>query len=520
MAAAPKILLLGLDAAEPSCVEKWAGAGRLPNLARLMESGDWTRLLSCAEEFPDEVWPSLYSSQNSAQFGKYYYIQPRPGSQGLELLDDSHQGRQFWTVASEAGRRCAVIDAPKTALLGPINGIQLANWGCHAARCEASSYPPELLSEIVRRHGGYPLHSCDNHGRSPAEYRKLRDRMVAGVRVRGAALRDLVAREPWDLFFAGFAETHCAGHQFWHFQDPKHPAYDAEDRGRLASAMLDVYAAVDDEIGGLLERADDSTTVIVFSGHGMAPQYHGRDLLPTLLHIWGLDGPTNNAPDPSAERRYEIERGLVETLKETVPIQLQYAVKSVLPKKLGDAITCRVMGSKNLNSRARLNYVPNNDLNPAFRVNLKGRDLHGVVEPGPEYDALLDFVSKRLRELVNPVTGRPAIRKVTRLHDSYQGPHLDVLPDLTALWSDEAFISEVRSPGYGTVAGEHHDLRTGGHAAYGFLAMKGPGLEVDFASKEPTGKDIAPTVLRLLDVPVPEHMEGRPLTAQTARSLA
>ena len=516
MASAPKILLLALDAAEPSCIEKWAQAGRLPNLARLMDSGDWTRLRSPAEEFPDEVWPSVYSSQNSAQFGKYYYIQPRPGSESLELLDDSHHGRQFWAIASEAGRRCAVVDAPKTALLGPVNGLQVANWGAHATRCDPSSHPASLLPELRRKHGDYPLHSCDNHGRSAAEYRRLRDRMIEGVHKRGGVLRDLIAREAWDLFFAGFAETHCAGHQFWHLQDPSHPAYDPEDRDGLASAMEDVYAAIDEEIGALLECVDESTNVMVFSGHGMAAQYHGRDLLPTLLHIWGLDRAANNMPDPSAERRYEIERGLVETLKETVPIQLQYIVKSAMPKKIEDAIICRVMGSKKLNPQARLNYVPNNDLNPAFRVNLEGRDPHGVVKPGEEYDRLLDFLSERLRQLVNPATGRPAIQKVTRLRQSYHGPHLDLLPDLTAFWSDEAFISEVRSPGYGTVAGEHHDLRTGGHAAFGFLAMRGPGLAVDFGSQEPTGKDIAPTVLRLLDVDVPESMEGRPLVAQTA----
>ncbi|MEZ5363257.1 MAG: alkaline phosphatase family protein [Bryobacterales bacterium] len=516
MSASPKVLLIGLDAAEPSCVEKWAKAGRLPALARLMQEGRWSRLRSPAEEFPDEVWPSLYSSQNSAQFGKYFYIQPRPGSESLELLDDTHHGKQFWTVASEAGRRCAVVDAPKTAILGKVNGIQIANWGAHATRCEPSSVPIGLFAEMRRLYGDYPLHSCDNHGRSPGEYKKLRDLLIRGVKNRGQVLRDLVVREPWDLFFAGFSETHCSGHQFWHLQDPQHPAFDPEDRHRIAASMEDVYAAVDEEIGALLGLVDKSTNVIVFSGHGMAAQYHGRDLLPTLLHIWGLDGPRDNAPNPAAERRYEIHRGLVETLKEAVPIQFQYAVKSVIPKKIEDAIVCRVMGSKKLDPQARVNYVPNNDLNPAFRVNLVGRDPHGIVKPGEEYDKLLDFLSVRLRELVNPATGRPAIRKVTRLHDTYKGPLIDLLPDLTAFWSDEAFISEVHSPGYGTVAGEHHDLRTGGHAALGFLAMHGPGLDVDLASSEPNGKDIAPTVLELLGVTAPDSMEGRSLIAAKA----
>ena len=147
-------MLLGLDAAEPVCVEKWAREGRLPNIAGLMESGFWTRLRSPAEEFPDEVWPSVYASQNSAQFGKYFYIQPRPGSERLQLLDDTHHGKQFWAIASEAGRRCAVVDAPKTAILDPINGVQIANWGAHATRCDPSSesaQPARRNAAVARR---------------------------------------------------------------------------------------------------------------------------------------------------------------------------------------------------------------------------------------------------------------------------------------------------------------------------------------------------------------------------------
>ncbi len=516
-----RLLLIGLDAAEPSCLERWMAAGRLPTLAGLRAAGAWTPLRSPAEEFPDEVWPSLYASANAARIGKYYYIQPRRNSDKLAMLEDDHQGKQFWTIASEAGKRCAVIDPPKTALLPGINGIQVANWGAHATRCERSTHPPELLREILDRHGDYPLHTCDNHGRSPSAYRKLRDDLIAGVRKRGAVLHDLLQREEWDLFFGAFSETHCAGHQFWHFQDPTHPLHDPQDSDGLQSAMADIYAAVDEEIGSLLELVRRETPVVIFSGHGMAPQFHGRDLTPTLLRLWGLDGPTNRPPDPSAERRIEVKPGLVQWLKEKVPIQLQYMVKSALPKRIDAAVVARVMGSKNLDPHARVNYVPNNDLNPAFRVNLKGRDPHGLVEPGAEYDAILDFLSDRLRELINTATGRPAIRKVSRLHERYEGPNLDLLPDLTAMWSRESWISEVRSPGYAVVAASHNDLRTGGHDAMGFCLLQAPGLAADLeAGPEPTGKDIGPTVLKLMGVPVPDSMEGRSLIKVPARSRA
>jgi len=506
-----RLLLIGLDAAEPSCVERWIAEGRLPAIAGLRAVGAWTPLRSPAEEFPDEVWPSLYASSNAARIGKYYYIQPERNSNNLALLEDNHQGKQFWTVASEAGKRCAVIDPPKTAMLPGINGVQVANWGAHATRCEMQSEPPELIADILAKHGEYPLHTCDNHGRSPADYRKLRDDLIAGVHKRGALLRDMLEREEWDLFFGAFSETHCAGHQFWHFQDPTHPLYDPDDRHGLRSAMADVYAAVDEEIGSLLALVGRETPVVIFSGHGMAPQFHGRDLVAQLLSMWGMDRPENTPPDPSTERRVEVKPGFVQWLKEAVPIQLQYVVKSLLPKRLESAVVARVMGSKSLDPNARVNYVPNNDLNPAFRVNLKGRDPNGLVEPGAEYDAVLDFLTERLEQLVNPATGKPAIRKVSRLHERYEGPNLDLLPDLTAMWSREAWISEVHSPGYGTVVGSHRDLRTGGHDAMGFCLLQAPGRAAAIEGAEPTGKDIGPTVLTLLGVPVPETMEGRSL---------
>jgi len=515
MPSAPKVLVLALDAAEPTVIEKWASEGRLPHLGRLLSTAGWSRMGSPAEQFPDEVWPTIYTSTNTAQHGKYFYIQPRRGSENLELVDDTPLGDQFWKVASRAGRRCAVVDPPKTALWPELNGVYIANWGAHATHAERASKPEGLLDELARKHGDYPIDSCDNHGRSPREYAKLRERMIKGVRRRGAVLRDLIARERWDLFFAVFSETHCSGHQFWHFQDPRHPDYDADDRHGLRTAMADVYAAVDEEIGRTLELAGPDTHVLVFSGHGMGPQYHGRDLIPTLLRVWGLKGLENVEPDPSNEKRIRVRRGLVQWAKETVPVHWQYAIKNALPKPLEDAIVCRVMGSKKLDPTARVNYVPNNDLNPAFRVNLKGRDPHGIVEPGREYDELLAWLTERLEQLINPATGKPALGLISRPGDMYQGPHQDILPDLTAMWRFDGWIGEVHSPGYGVVSGGHHDLRTGGHDRHGFLVYEGPG-EPDFSAALPSGKDVAPTVLRLLGLDPPGEMEGRTLVRSEA----
>ena len=186
---------------------------------------------------------------------------------------------------------------------------------------------------MIAKHGRYPLHSCDAHGLKPEEYQKLRSQLLDGAALRGRLLSDLISSQPWDLFFCAFSETHCAGHQFWHLQDPSHPRYDLEDRHELRNALRDVYQAVDKVVGSLVAGVGRDTNVLVFSGHGMKAQYHGRDLVPALLEFWGMSQAVNSEPHSAPEREVTLKKTFLRTLKDNVPIQWQYAVKRCCPRR-------------------------------------------------------------------------------------------------------------------------------------------------------------------------------------------
>jgi predicted AlkP superfamily phosphohydrolase/phosphomutase len=520
----PKLLLIGLDSAEASLIRKWAPAGYLPCLERFLSDGGAAELHSPAYEFPDLVWPTIYTSVGPARLGRYYYIQLRPDEWSLDLLEDELHGTPFWVEAARHGKRCIVLDAPKTALGPPFDGQQLASWGSHAAHAATASHPPELLDRVLAAHGPYPLHSCDSHGRRPQDYANLRAQLLNGIDARQKLFLDLMSASDWDLFFCSFSETHCAGHQFWHFHDPRHPRHDPADRFGMRNALRDVYEATDGAIAALVEAAGPDTEVVVFSGHGMRAQYHGRELLPSLLEMWGMLEAQNTPPDPSRRRTVRVRKSLTKRLREMVPMPWQYAVKSLLPAAVERYLVCRFMGAEKLDPNARAVYIPNNDLNTSIRINLIGRDRYGRVAPGQQYEQLCGFLAQRLQELINPATGRPAVECVTRVSAHYQGEYLNMLPDLTVLWSADHSIDALESPGYGTVIGSHNDLRSGGHAPDGFL-MASRSLCDRLNLSGADDKDIAPTILQLLEIPIPTSMEGRsllraPEVAAPARSVS
>jgi arylsulfatase A-like enzyme len=60
--------------------------------------------------------------------------------------------------------------------------------------------------------------------------------------------------------------------------------------------------------------------------------------------------------------------------------------------------------------------------------------------------------------------------------------------------------------------------RTGSHVERGFLIASGPRIPAGVSPSDGHAIDLAPTILSLIDAPVPDYMEGKPLFARTAMS--
>jgi predicted AlkP superfamily phosphohydrolase/phosphomutase len=502
-------LLIGLDAMEWTLVQQWATAGTLPTFQRLIERGARVELSSTAAQLPDTVWSSIYSGLNPGHFAKYFYVQYDPASGDLKMMDDDKIGATpFWKYLAEAGCKVCALDVPKFPV-SRMAGVYLANWGSHATKTRRASHPPALLAEIDRRFGPHPVGECDAVDASPQALRKLRAKILNGVRVRGELYRFLLAREDWDVFFAGFSETHCAGHHFWQFLDSSHRQYDPADPHGLRDTLQSVYRAIDAQLAEMIQVAGAGTRLLIFSGHGMGPMWHASWNLQEILDLLGF----GKAGAARASRQESKAAGVNpwRLLKMAMPGKVQYAVKAMLPQALQNELIFRwYAGSRDWAGRRAI-AVPNNDSVGAIRILVQGRDRHGLVPPGAAYEELCENIAAALRDLRDAGTGRQVVLQVAFPHCEFPGPFADGLPDLAVLWDQSFAWDEITSPALGRLKIRMQDSRSGGHTPRGFLLASGYGESRGQDLGEATLYDLAPTVLRAAGVDPPASMHGRPL---------
>lgn len=507
----PRLVFIGLDAADSHLIRRWAADGELPAFASLMRDGFTASIDTPLAVLEGGIWPTFLTSSNPATHGMFSYLQLKDGTYDLEvgMYADRLPVPPFWAHLAPAGKRMAVIDVPFARPQRGLDGIQVTNWGSHDPwawkRC---SRPAGLVRDLVRRFGDHPVGMCDANGRTLEQYADLRRRLILGVEKKTALLRHCRRAGDWDLFLAVFSESHCAGHQFWHLTDPDHPGYEPHAAAELLTSIRDVYRAIDDGIAALLEDVPDETHVLVMTSHGMGPYHAGSHLLgPVLDRLLGHDvapaGPVVNGASPGLGAREALWGA-----RRLLPGALRQRIKAGMPDVLQRAWRW-AHPVPNPWASERAFPVPTNNMTGAIRINLRGRDPSGCVAPGREYEALCEMLVGALSQLENAERGKPAVQWVRRAGEIYTGPRLDKLPDLFVEWDHSGRINSVRSPAIGTVTVPFHEERTGDHREGGLLVGRGPSFRTGEVTATLRTEDIGPTVLDLFEVVSPPAFEGR-----------
>jgi len=487
----PRLTVIGLDAATLDVVEPLVAGGHLPNLGRLLEEGSGGVLRSTTHPLTPQAWATLVTGVNAGRHGIWDFTERDESGYGLRFVNGSfRRAPAVWDRLAAKHRRSGLVGIPFTWPAPRIEGFSVAGFDA-AAREEGMTYPPELVSEIAGRYGSIELDNrfpLGKDGRVDLEIvRRAADQKV------DVTLWLAERFEPALLFVVFMAADHI-----------QHLCWTDWERDGAESPLAEVYRILDERLGRLLEWLGPGNDVVVVSDHGAGP-LHGV----VNLNAWlASQGYLTFLPGSARLGRRAVDR-LFE-LRRHVPQGLRSAVKKRLPALRERAYEREEYSAIDWENTRAFAYGTFGNV----VVNVRGREASGVVAPGEEYDRVRDGIAAKLLDLRGP-EGEQIVAAVHRREDLFEGAELDKVPDLLVEFDEYAWLGKGNLKSRSDSIWDRIEIEPGSEHSYvgshrheGLVVLAGPsarsGVKLSAAIQ-----DVAPTLLYLLEEPVPTELEGR-----------
>ncbi len=435
-----RLLVMGLDGVPHSLLTELIDGGEMPNLAAVAASGDLRPARSTYPTVSCTAWTSFVTGVNPGTHGVFGFADLEPGSY-RRYITGSQYVRSPQLWRILGERGRRVVIINVPVTAPPPEVNGVLVSGFLAPRLDGATHPPELAERLQAL--GYRIDIDPWQARQSLD--ALLEDLDATLRARVAAATELLASEQWTYAMVHIMGTDRINHFVWAKWADGDPDY--------APRFVQYYRGVDAAVGEIMRAAGDDAELLLLSDHGFTRTVHEVNI-DAWLRAHGY------LAIPATE---EAKIG---------DIDEDTSVFSMTPGRI--------------------------------RLNLRGREPQGCVEPGEHYEALREEIATSLMELADPDTGEPVLQAVRPREELFHGAALDNAPDLLAiprdgydlkssLAGDELFTS---SP----ITGMH----TYGDA---FWLIRGRTL----AEGTPCVEDGAPTALSLLGEDLPEHLEGTPM---------
>mgnify|MGYP001080696675 CR=1 FL=1 len=463
-----KVLVIALDGATWDLLGPWLAGGAMPALAQLADAGRTGHLQSTLPPLTSPAWPSFMTGKQPANHGVFDFFQAgtRPGQ--IALIDSTHiRSRLFWEYLSAAGLRVGVLNVPATYPPRPVNGYLVP--GLLAPDQGTTTYPPQLLHPYASDLGRYRLTpQMLYEPRKETEFAtELREVTAAQIRYALRLARDI----PTDFMMVHFLATDIAQHKLWHHLDPAHPWHDPA-RAHLGTIVRDLYTQIDAGLAQLLALMPEAT-VIVMSDHGFGPQTRTVNL-----------------------NLYFAQRGLL-TFKSGRRLR-RLAWRHKWLTKIGQ----RWWGRERLLNWDDVDWSRTR----AYSKGHMGQVWLNV--PRHERAAARAQVATALRELRDPATGKRLVDQLIWQEEVAHGPYAQLGPDLHLIMDGYRALAYPMLAADGRVVTEQRRGDSGHHRPDGILIAAGPGIKPGGTVEGARLIDLAPTILHLQDVPLPDDMDG------------
>jgi predicted AlkP superfamily phosphohydrolase/phosphomutase len=503
-----RILVIGLDGVPLDLIRSWAAQGALPNLGKFIEEGAVGQLRSTVPPTSGPSWSTFMTGKNPGKTGVYDFLYRREGTYIFPAVNARRRdGITIWRLLSDRGKRVGTVNVPMSYPVEEVNGFMISGWMTPYS-AQDFTYPPELAQELIERVGYYNIYPTETFAESRRDsfFRACEELLE----LRAGTALYLMDNHPWDFFMLVLFDTDRVLHQLWHYLDPSHPWRAQSDGTDKSGPVVRYFQRVDEKIGEIISRTDEDTLIIILSDHGMGPAHNF-----IVLNNWLLDvGLLQLKHDPLRFlKRWLFDRG--------------FTLRNVhrLADVLGLARHAEYKGLYSMDHLMKLVFLSFLDVDwsrskaysfgrhlGSIYLNVRGREPQGIVSLGGEYQQVVEEIVELASEFVDPRTGEPLIGEILRREDIYRGPYLDRAPDLILRPRDEKNIFFGLADFGSNITVDTVYRYSGMHRDYGLLMMSGKGIRKSVPIGGAGIEDLAPTILYAMGLPIPQDMDGRPLT--------
>ena len=498
-----KLLIIGLDGATFDLIKPWAAEGKLPALAKLMQDGVTGDLESTLPPVTSPAWPTFMTGKNPGKHGVFDFIRPRAGT--FDMVNASQiKGKLLWEILGEAGYSVGVLNVPITYPPRKVNGYMVP--GLLSPDQGKTVYPPDLLKPYEAELGKYRLtpnvqYKAGNEDEFIADLHDLIDTQLR------YALR-LMKDHPTDVLMLHFLATDNGSHTLWRFMDKTHPRHEPALAAKYGEALLKVYQHLDEAVrqvqaaGGRAEDARRPNT-IVMSDHGFGPLHRTINL--NILFI--EKGLMHLKPRFFTQLRWwAFRNGLTPATAYKILSKLGLQnITAKVSRKARNEMVGKFLSFEDVDwsktSAYSMGHVGQ------IYINLQGREPYGSVTPD-RYAEARQQVIDALNTLTDPATGKSLVDRIIPREEAAHGPYADQGADLHLILDGYKTIAFPLFATDGRVLTPQIRGDSGCHRLHGIFIGSGAAFTQGAAVNNARIIDLAPTILHILNVPVPEDMDG------------
>ncbi|NOY59404.1 MAG: nucleotide pyrophosphatase [Calditrichaeota bacterium] len=264
------------------------------------------------------------------------------------------------------------------------------------------------------------------------------------------------------LLVCVFDTTDRIQHTFLRFLDPTHPAVQGFN-GEYKHVIEDLYVRMDNLIGRVMEKIGEDAVLIVVSDHGFKQFKRGINVNSWLLQNGFLT--LKDGADGRGEWLADVDWSKT--------------------KAYGLGLA-------------------------GIYLNMKGRESQGIVSPGEEAKTVKKQIIEKLSGLADPQNGKTGITEVFDTAEVLKGPYTENAMDLIVGYNIDYRAS------WDSVTGKiEKEVFSDNAKSWGADHCLDPRLVpgVFFCNRKvkeekPSIVDVAPTVLDLFGVKIPDYLEG------------